>query len=92
MASKAQRIEARLTPLERSEIKQAAALMDESVSGFMVLAALQRAESVVAEQATTVVPASYFDRLIASLDEPDDAPGLARAADSARRREQITAG
>jgi len=38
------------------------------------------------------MPASYFDRLIASLAEPDDAPGLARAADSARRREQITAG
>ena len=38
------------------------------------------------------MPASYFDRLIASLAEPDDAPGLARATGSARRREQITAG
>jgi hypothetical protein len=34
----------------------------------------------VLEQTSTVVPAAYFDQLVASLDEPEDAPGLARAA------------
>jgi len=44
MATKAQRIEARLTGVERRQIEQAAALTGESVSAFMVLAALARAE------------------------------------------------
>jgi len=90
MATKAQRIEARLTGVERRQIEQAAALAGESVSAFMVLAALERAERVVVEQATTVVPATYFDGLVAALDPPDEAPRLARAAVStARRRSQI---
>lgn len=89
MAAKAQRLEARLTADQRRQIEQAAALAGESVSSFVVLAALERAESVVVEQATTVVPATYFDRLVASLDEPDDAPRLARAARAARRRRRI---
>ncbi len=91
MASKAERLEARLTPVQRRQIEQAAALAGESVSAFMVLAALERAGSVVTEQATTVVPATYFDRLLASLDEPDEAPQLACAAGAARRRARITA-
>lgn len=91
MATKAERVEARLTTLQRRQIEQAAALAGESVSSFMVLAALERAESVVVEQATTVVPAAYFDQLVASLDQPDDAPRLARAARAARRRRRIKA-
>jgi len=91
MATKAQRVEARLTALQRRQIEQAAALSGESVSGFMVLAALERAEAVVVEQATTVVPTAYFDRLVASLDEPEKAPRLARAVRAARRRRRITA-
>jgi uncharacterized protein (DUF1778 family) len=57
----------------------------------MVLAALERAELVVVEEATTFVPATYFDRLVASLDAPNEAPRLARAADAAARRKQIKA-
>lgn len=88
MTTKAERIEARLTLVQRRQIEQAAELAGESVSAFMVLAALERAENVVVEQATTVVPATYFDRFVASLDEPDEAPRLARAA---RRRRRIKA-
>ncbi|MEA2370596.1 MAG: hypothetical protein QOH12_990 [Solirubrobacteraceae bacterium] len=88
MATKVERIEARLTGIERRQIEQAAALIGESVSAFMVLAALERAD---VEQATTVVPANYFDLFVASLDAPDEAPSLARAASAARRRRQITA-
>jgi uncharacterized protein (DUF1778 family) len=91
MAAKAERVEARLTPVQRRQIEQAAALSGESVSGFMVLAALERAESVVVERATTVVAAEYFDQLVASLDQPDEAPRLARAARAARRRRRIAA-
>jgi uncharacterized protein (DUF1778 family) len=91
MATRAERVEARLTPIERRQIEQAAALAGESMSAFMVLAALERAETVVVEQATTVVPAAYFDRLVASLDEAEDAPRLARAASAARRRRRIKA-
>lgn len=71
MAVKAERLEARLTSTERKQIEQAAALAGESVSSFVVLAALDRADILVRERASTVVPADYFDQLVASLDEPE---------------------
>ncbi len=89
MAVKAERLEARLTSTERKQIEQAASLAGESVSSFVVLAALDRADILVREQASTVVPAAYFDHLVASLDEPEGAPGLARAAAKAGRRGRI---
>ncbi|MHB8240462.1 MAG: type II toxin-antitoxin system TacA family antitoxin [Solirubrobacteraceae bacterium] len=89
MATKAERLEARLTATERRQIEQAAALAGESVSSFVVLAALDRAEILVREQASTVVPAVYFDELVASLDEPEEAPRLAQAARKARRSRRI---
>jgi len=89
VATKAERLEARLTSTERKQIEQAAALAGESVSSFVVLAALGRADSVVREQASTLIPAAYFDQLVASLDEPEDAPGLRRAAKETRRRGRI---
>jgi hypothetical protein len=50
---------------------------------------------VMAEQrsrwAVTIVAADCFDRLAASVDEPDDAPGLARAGRAVRRRSRIAA-
>jgi uncharacterized protein (DUF1778 family) len=90
-AIKTDRLEARLTPEERRRIEQAAALAGEPLSAFVVLAALDRAETVVSERAATVVPADYFDRLLSSLDEPEHAPALARAAHAARRRKRIKA-
>lgn len=89
MAAKAERLEARLTAIERRQIEQAAALSGESVSSFVVLAALDRADILVREQASTVVPASYFHRLVASLDEPEEAQGLARAVQEAGRHRRI---
>lgn len=91
MATKVERVEARLTGEQRRQIEQAAALAGESVSSFLVLAALERAESVVVEHATTVVPAAYFDRFAASLDEADEMPRLARAARAASGRRRIAA-
>jgi uncharacterized protein (DUF1778 family) len=89
VAVKAERLEARLTSTERKQIEQAAELAGESVSSFVVLAALDRADILVRERASTVVPAAYFDLLVASLDEPEDAPGLARAAAAVARRRRI---
>jgi uncharacterized protein (DUF1778 family) len=89
VATKAERLEARLTSTERKQIEQAAALAGESVSSFVVFAALGRADSLVREQASTIIPAAYFDRLVASLDEPEDAPGLSRAAKEVGRRRRI---
>jgi uncharacterized protein (DUF1778 family) len=89
--TKSDRLEARLTPTERKRIEQAAALAGEPVSAFVVLAALDRAEIVVTERASTVVPADYFDRLVSSLDEPGKAPRLARAARRAQDRKRIKA-
>lgn len=91
MTTKTDRLEARLTTTQRAEIERAAALAGESVSSFMVLAALGRAESLVSQQASTVVPADYFDKLVGALDEPDEAPKLRRAADEAKRRRRIRA-
>jgi len=90
-ATKSNRLEARLTPTERKRIEQAAALAGEPVSSFVVLAALDRAETVVNEQASTVVPADYFDRLLATLDEHGRAPALERAARQAQQRRRIAA-
>jgi uncharacterized protein (DUF1778 family) len=89
VATKAERLEARLTATERKQIEQAAALAGESVSSFVVLAALDRADILVREQASTVVPGAYFDQLVASLDESEEARGLARAAREAGRRGRI---
>ncbi len=80
MAAKAGRLEARLTSTQRKQIEQAAALVGESVSSFVVIAALGRADSLVRDQASTVVSAVYFDQFVASLDQADEAPRLARAA------------
>lgn len=89
MAAKEKRLEARLTSTQRKQIEQAAALAGESVSSFVVLAALGRADILVSEQASTVVPAAYFDQLLVSLDHPEKAPRLARAVTQAQQRRRI---
>lgn len=80
MGTKMQRVEARLSTDQRRKIEQAAAMTGEPLSTFLVKAAELRADEVFASEATTFVPATYFDQLLAHLDEPDEAPGLAAAA------------
>lgn len=89
MAAKTERLEARLTSAQRKQIEQAASLAGESISSFVLLAALDRADVLVREQASTVVPASYFDQLVRSLEDADEAPRLARAAAQAKRYRRI---
>lgn len=52
-------------------------------------AAVERADLVLAEPTVTIVPAEYFDRLVAALDEPDRASRLERAAARARQDRRI---
>ncbi len=91
MATKTDRIEARLTRAERKRIEHGATLAGKPVSSFLVAAALDLTDTLVSEQATTVVPGDYFDRLVSSLDEAGHAPGLERAVRNARKRQRIKA-
>lgn len=89
MATKTDRIETRVSIDERHRIDRAAALEGRSVSSFVVAAAVDRADAVITAHDITSVPASYFDRLLAALDAPDDAPTLRRAAQRSTRRPRI---
>jgi uncharacterized protein (DUF1778 family) len=79
VTTKAARIEARLSSEQRVKIERAAAMAGEPLSTFLVNAADHRADEVIASDATTFVPAVYFDELLASLDQADGAPRLAAA-------------
>lgn len=91
MAAKTDRIEARLTHTDRKRIEYGAALAGKPVSSFLVAAALGVTDALVSEQATTVVPGDYFDRLLSSLDDAGHAPALERASRTARQRRRIQA-
>ena len=68
------RIEVRVSPEVKTRIEYAARLDDTSVSDFVLAAAKERAEDVVRQHHThTLVPAEFFDSLIAALDEPAEA-------------------
>lgn len=57
----------------------------------MVAAAVEKAEEVIAQHAYTTVPSDYFDRLLASLDEPvEPMPELAAAAARHRADPRVT--
>lgn len=89
MATRTQRIEARVAPRDRARIDRAADLEGQSVSAFMVTAATEKAAHVIAARTTTVVPTEYFDRLVAAIDRADRAPRLARAAKLSREDRRI---
>lgn len=55
----------------------------------MVAAATEKAESVIAEHAYTLVPSEYFDRLLAALDGPVEGMPTIETA-TARQRERPT--
>ncbi|MFP5225805.1 MAG: DUF1778 domain-containing protein [Actinomycetota bacterium] len=60
-----------------------------SVSAFVVGAATQKAQEILGHKRVTAIPAELFDRLVASLDDPDPAPGLATAVKRARKQPRI---
>jgi uncharacterized protein (DUF1778 family) len=88
-AMRTERVEARVAPRDRARIDKAAALEGQSVSTFIVTAAAEKADQVIAARTTTMVPAAYFDRLVAAIDRADRAPRLARAVKLARKDRRI---
>ena len=91
MAVKTDRMEARVSPDERERIERAASTAGLSVSAFMVGAAVERADEVIAAATTTVTPADFFDDLLAALDDPEPAPQLTKAVKRSRRASRISA-
>jgi uncharacterized protein (DUF1778 family) len=89
VAQKTGRVEARLSADERRQIDHAAQLAGQSVSSFLVSAAVEKAEQVIADSAVTSVPADYFDRLVAAIDRAERSPRLARAAKRVHQRQRI---
>ncbi|MEA2684872.1 MAG: hypothetical protein QOE93_67 [Actinomycetota bacterium] len=89
MSSRSERVEARLSPEERGRIERAARSEGRSLSSFIVEAAVERADQILAEPTVTVVPAEYFDRLVAAMDEPGRAPRLEQAATRVSQERRI---
>ncbi|MGO9877593.1 MAG: DUF1778 domain-containing protein [Acidimicrobiia bacterium] len=91
MSAQPDRLAVRVSPEQRAKLESAASLAAISVSGFVVEAAVDRAEALLADQMSTGVPAGYFDQLVNALDRPDRAPTLTKAAKRVARRPRIAA-
>src|SRR5258706_16449547 len=74
VATRTERIEARVAPRDRARIDKAAALEGQSISTFMGMAAAEKAAQGIAARTTTVVPAEDFDRLGSANHPPHPAP------------------
>jgi uncharacterized protein (DUF1778 family) len=83
------RLEFRVTPTDRARLERAAELLGEPVTAFARTAAEERAERVLREhEATTTVPAEFFDDLIVALDAPPQPTGALSVA-AIRLRETV---
>lgn len=85
MTIKNARIEIRADSDSHDRITKAAALTQASVSAFVLGAANAEADRVLARSESTLMPAEQFDAILASLDQPDEAPTLSRIAAKPRR-------
>ena len=87
MAKRSDRIEVRVERERAKRIRLASELLHSSVSAFVVDAAVEKAEQVIADHSYTTLPGRYFDRLLAALDEPPVVvAALAKAASRVRKR------
>ena len=85
-SARTERIELRAQPARARRIRQAARLKGQTLSAFMLEAASESAEAVLASSVTTSVPSGFFDELWAALGErPRPNLALARRAASRRR-------
>ena len=89
MAAKTARIELRAAPERERRIRYAAELSRQSLSSFVLDAAADRAEEVIASSSATVVPSDFFDELWSALGAaPQPNAALRRRAAAGRRVEQ----
>lgn len=88
-ATRTSRIELRADPDSEQRIRYAAELERQSVSAFVLGAAADRADEIIAASTATVVPSGFLDELWEALDEPPrpNAP-LADRASADRRVDQ----
>ena len=70
MATRTARIELRADVAREKRIRRAAEISHQSVTAFVLEAATERAEQVIAASSTTVVPTGWFDKLWSALDAP----------------------
>lgn len=90
MANASARLEFRVTPEHKAMIERAAEIAGEPLSSFARDAAEERADRILREHdATTVVPAEFFDELLAALDAPPE-PNPALVTAAGRMRETVT--
>ncbi|HEX9853786.1 MAG TPA: DUF1778 domain-containing protein [Acidimicrobiia bacterium] len=88
-AARTSRIELRADPERERRIRYAAELERQSLSAFVLDAASDRAEEVIASASATVVPSDFFDQLWDALDgPPTPSPALQRRAQGRRRVDQ----
>lgn len=85
MSIKEARLDFRLAPEAKARIERAAKLTSESVSAFVVQAAISAADDILAREDVTVMPAEQFDALMAALDTVDSAPALTLLGQRDRR-------
>jgi uncharacterized protein (DUF1778 family) len=79
----------RADPARDHRNRYAAELEHQSVSAFVLDAASERAEQVIAPASATVVPSDFFDRLREALDAPAvPNPALQRRSQRTWRVEQ----
>lgn len=83
--TKSQRLEARATEDEAAVIARAAELLNATISSFVVEAAVEKAETVVARAERTLMPAAQFDAMIAALDDSSVVPEIVDLASRPRR-------
>ena len=80
------RLELRADPEAAERIRQAASATRKSVSAFVLDAANEAAERVMADQSTVVLPPAVFESFYRWLDTPaEEIPALARLARRERR-------
>ena len=86
MATRTSRLELRADPERERRIRFAADLSRQSVSAFVLDAAGERAERVIAASTATRVPPDFFDRLWSALEaRPRANAALRRRAAGPRR-------
>ncbi|MBK5248954.1 MAG: DUF1778 domain-containing protein [Actinomycetales bacterium] len=90
MAAASARLEFRVRPDRKSLIERAAELVHVPVSEFARTAAEEKADRIIREyEATTTVPAGFFDDLLDALDAPAS-PNAALTLAAKRARDTVT--
>ena len=74
--NRAARLDLRVEEAEKALLLEAAALSHMSLSAFVLAAARERAESVVAERRRVLLDDETFDAFVAALEAPVDNPAL----------------